>query len=432
MRPGRVLRDPPRVSILEVEWGEPLLQRTPDPELAAKAREGGRVNPATDVFVPVPWLYLAANILNRRLLRLVWLDHDLADLSGLVISQDNSCRYCYAVQRMLLTSVGFAEERIAKLEETFLLAELGPRERAALEFARRVSRSNPLVTRADLEPLRAAGLSDEEVQELCGLVALNLFFNRISTIPANPTAGWEALPDRWYVRWFRPIVSLYIQRGVRGRAKPLRLEAQEREGPFAYLTNALDGHPVARELRQTLDAMWASPVTPPLTRALCFAVVARALGAERAEREATELARGEGLSADEVADVLANLASPRLDPVSALAVPFSRQTVWYDVPDLQRRARALHGEIDREGLPRDRGRHLARERRLPARLPGMTLPLWVVAALPFVVATLAVLWWRSRRQAEQLTRRLRSAPAKTWRTSRRPSAASPPTRWSSA
>ncbi len=47
------------------------------------------------------------------LLHIGW---DLAGLIGLVVSQDNSCRYCYAGTRVLLTLMGVAEERIQKLE----------------------------------------------------------------------------------------------------------------------------------------------------------------------------------------------------------------------------------------------------------------------------------------------------------------------------
>lgn len=334
------------MAVRDVEWSDPILQAQADPELEAIARRGGRVGEAAACYAPVRWAYLGNVRLSQRLLNRVALDHDLADLAELVVSQDNSCRYCYALQRALLRGVGFTEERIQKLEETFLLAELGPRERAALEFARSVSRSNPLVTAVELQPLRDAGFSPLEVKELAVIAGLTLFFNRISTIAAVPPQSWEALPDRWLVRWLQPLIKLYLNRRVRLRARPVHLRDDQRQGPFSYLTNALDGHPVAGELRQIFDEMWASDHLSRRAKALCFAVVARALGSARAEAETAELATKEGLSSAEFEETLANLASPALDPVERLLVPFSRQTVWYQVPDLQRHAREL-----RDALP---------------------------------------------------------------------------------
>jgi len=338
------------VSVRNVEWGEPLLERLPDPELEAIARRGGRVQGGMAYFTAVPWVYLALVRLNQRLMSRMALDHDLADLAGLVVSQDNSCRYCYAVQRALLQLVGFADERIAKLEETFLLAELGPRERAALEFARRVSRSNPLVGARDLESLRRHGFSELEIQELASIAALNVLFNRSSTIPAIPAKRWEELPDRWTMQLLKPLMSVYVKRRVRGRDEARRLSDDQRSGPFSYLTNALDGHPFAGELRLTLDEMWRSEHLGRRAKALCFAVVARALGCGRAEQEATSLACEQGLSPEQMHEVLANLSSPVLDETERVLVPFSRQTVWYQVPDLQRRSREVSEALDPEAF----------------------------------------------------------------------------------
>ena len=41
---------------------------------------------------------------------------DLAGRVGLVVSQDNSCRYCYAGARALLNLMGVDDQRIRKLE----------------------------------------------------------------------------------------------------------------------------------------------------------------------------------------------------------------------------------------------------------------------------------------------------------------------------
>ena len=94
----------------------------------------------------------------------VFLKPDLADEVGLVVSQDNSCRYCFGAQRAFLRILGMKEARITRLEQDLLTGDFTPQDRAALEFARRLSRSSPLVSQVDIEALRRGGFSDAEVR----------------------------------------------------------------------------------------------------------------------------------------------------------------------------------------------------------------------------------------------------------------------------
>lgn len=86
---------------------------------------------------------------------LVHLDLQLGDLIQLVVSQENSCRYCYAAVRSLLRIQGMSEARIQRIEGNLTRADLSPREMAAIAFARAQSRSGlaaaPVVTYAVLE-----------------------------------------------------------------------------------------------------------------------------------------------------------------------------------------------------------------------------------------------------------------------------------------
>jgi len=136
-------------------------------------------------------------------LPLTCLDPEFVELVALVVSQDNSCRYCYAATRSMLKILGFPDERIRRLEEDMLAAELSPAQQAGLAFARRVSRANPLASRADAEPLRLTGYGLEAAKELTFTAAINVFFNRIATLPALPTEVMERLADHWYVKLLR-------------------------------------------------------------------------------------------------------------------------------------------------------------------------------------------------------------------------------------
>ena len=83
----------------------------------------------------------------------VRIDPNLVDQAGLVVSQDNSCRFCFAVQRAFLRVLGMSEKRISRLVQDLLTGDFSPRERAALDYARRISQSKPLASASDLQPL---------------------------------------------------------------------------------------------------------------------------------------------------------------------------------------------------------------------------------------------------------------------------------------
>jgi AhpD family alkylhydroperoxidase len=336
------------ISMQEVEWEPPLLAPKHDAAIEARAKQlAGYVPGGTAYFAGVPWLAEALTLMHVANMTRVHIDHDLADLVGLVVSQDNSCRYCFAAQRTLLRFVGHPEERIRQLERDVRTADLPPAKRVALEFARRLSRANPLVTPADTAVLREAGYGDDEIREISAQAGLLIFFNRISTLAALPPEPMERLPDRWWARLLRPVGALKIA-GMRHRSTGERLREDQRTGPFVFVTNALDGLPTAPALRQSIDGLFASPVLGRRAKILVFVLVARALGCICSEREATALLADDGLPPEETERVLSHLASPALDPVEAVVVPFARETVWYEAAPLQRRAREVQHRLTNE------------------------------------------------------------------------------------
>jgi AhpD family alkylhydroperoxidase len=337
-------------SLRDVPWGECLLEPVADPEIERRIRAaagGERMGATLRHFVAAPWVAEALHRLNRRVMTRVHLDHDLSDLAGLAVSQDNSCRYCYAAQRALLRILGFSESRIRRVEQDFTEGAFTPAEKAAIEYARKVSRANPLAVLADAEGLRREGFTEDAIRELAAQATIHVLFNRTSTLAALPPTSFEALPDRWWARWFRPALAP-IARRFRHREGPVRLHETKRTGPYSFVVNALDGLSVAGELRDVVDAMDASPILARRCKALMFAVIARALGSERALAEATAMATGEGVSPAWVAGVVDHLSAPDLTPQESLLIPFARDTVWYESPRIQERARAVCGRLTRE------------------------------------------------------------------------------------
>jgi AhpD family alkylhydroperoxidase len=331
-----------------IEWEQCLVPSASNPELEREVRRHlGTVPTYVGYLGWCPWIVRALLHSHPGSVGLVYVTPALAEALSLVVSQDNSCRYCYAAHRATLRVMGFREEQIHRLEQHVVPAALGPASEAALELAHRVSRCDPPPTPADKRAVVDAGFDPLAVQEIIVVAAMNVWANRISTIPALPPESMESFPDRWYVKLARPIMSRVMTRrwrkGRLGEAPP-----NPPDRPFAYTVAALDGLPVALALGRLIDATWSSPHLSTRAKALVFAVVAHALGCGPSAHEARRLLAAEGMDDERLAPVLANLASPELDEIESLIVPFARETVRYQPAQIQRRARLLAEKLSTE------------------------------------------------------------------------------------
>jgi alkylhydroperoxidase family enzyme len=278
-------------------------------------------------------------------LQLLHVGSDLAEMVALVVSQDSACRYCFSATRGVLGILGFSEARIQRLEGDLLTGDLPAADRAALLFARRVSRSVPPVHAADAAPLREAGWSDAAVQELAALTAINVFFNRTTTLAALP---YEAV-ERWFARPTMRLLKPLLRHFVRARraAQPMPLTAAERQGAFAMPINAYDGVPLAKRLRIAVDACLGGSSLGPRATALVFAVVGRGMGCTLSEREGTRLLLADGFPADEIEPALAHLAAPSLGGLERAAATLARDSIWPQPAALQRQARGVREQMTR-------------------------------------------------------------------------------------
>jgi len=231
---------------------------------------------------PLPWLV-------RALTELV--DHPVAfappalcDLVALAVSQDNSCRYCYGIQRAVLRIHGYRDEQIDRLVRDAHMGDLTAGERAALDFARRLTRSNPRPGRSEHDAVVAAGLSPIVVAEVGAIAAAGNFANRVATLLALPAEPLAAFVQSRVFRVVRPLMAWRM----RPRPKAPEPLPHPNDGPCARLVAALDGSPSARVLRHIIDDALASPVLPRRTKMLMLAVVGKALGCRYAQQEARD------------------------------------------------------------------------------------------------------------------------------------------------
>jgi alkylhydroperoxidase family enzyme len=265
------------------------------------------------------------------------------------VSQENSCRFCYATQRVLLRAQGLPERRIRQLEDDFVAAQLDHRERAALEFARRISRCSLHPSGADRAALADAGWSEEAIKELAFVATAHVYFNLVATIPALPVQRVERLSGNWLLGVLAPLMGRRIRaHQVRGDRQVLPPEL--RTGPYAGLVQSLDGLPAALALHRVLDEAWQSPQLPARAKGLVLAVVARGVGCPRSEAEARRLLEATGMEPAEIEEAVAHLGAHSLDSLEAMVVPFARETIRYRPVQVQRRARQLAASLEQAQL----------------------------------------------------------------------------------
>ena len=319
-----------------MEWAECWLEPTPvPPELARDVRRmtGGVVPAWATHLARVPWVVRATGRFAEK--RIAYMPLELWDLIAFVVSQDNSCRFCYGATRAMLSVRGYRDDQIDRLERDVHLADLTRAERAALDFARKVSHANPRPAAADRMALAVAGLSAPAVAEIAYATAATGFPNRISTFFALRPEAIERWVRNPLFRLVRPIAAR-MMRGKHKRPRPA-----PSAGPCGDVVAALGDAPAATTLRTTIDEALASPVLPRRTKLLMLGVIGRALGCDRSEIEAREALADEGLGRADVDTILTNLGSPMLDRRDALLVPFARETVRYQNGIIQRRVREL-------------------------------------------------------------------------------------------
>jgi alkylhydroperoxidase family enzyme len=330
-----------------IDWGECLVPlATTPPDLATHLRKLlGVVPDWTPRVAPNPWLARAYGRLAAK--PVAHLPSETVDLIALVVSQDNSCRYCYGTQRAFFKILGYSAERIAQLERDFHIAAITAEQRAALDFTRRVSRAHPRPGPQDVEPLLRLGFSHLAIAEIVFVTSASAFNNRLATLLALPPGRLEAVVEWRFFTLLRPLVARRI-RGL-GFSAP-EAASEPTQVPFGAVVAGLDGSPAAGALRRILDEAFASTFLPTRTKALMMAVIAKALDCARSEAAARALAADAGVAPRVVDDVLATLGSSALDARERRLIPFARETVRYDVRTIQQRMREVSRGLTHEEI----------------------------------------------------------------------------------
>jgi AhpD family alkylhydroperoxidase len=297
----------------------------------------GTIPPGNEFFVEVPWLFRHAcfsrAIPNR-------LPGGLADLVGFVVSQDNSCRYCYGAQRAMLRFMGYKEGQIDRIEKDVQASEISPKDQTALDFARRLSRSNPRPAKGELAALEKAGFSRDDIVGIAMVAAGFCGHNRLATMlqipPFEPLEAASRNPIKkfFFMRGMKAMMAKQVEPTFEKLPPDVKL-------PAASVLAATSETPAGRERANAIKEMWESDGLPKRAKALVFAVVARALDCKRTQDDAVTLLRGEGMTDAEIDEVLETLDGESLTDLEREVVAFARDSVRYQADSIIQRTREL-------------------------------------------------------------------------------------------
>ena len=101
----------------------------------------------------------------------------LGEQIAVAIADRNDCEYCLAAHTVLGRKAGATAEEMSAAQGG---QSADPKTAAALKFAVAVVNNRAQIADGDVDALRAAGFSDEEVVEILAHVALNLFTNYVN------------------------------------------------------------------------------------------------------------------------------------------------------------------------------------------------------------------------------------------------------------
>ncbi|HQZ44910.1 MAG TPA: peroxidase-related enzyme [Usitatibacteraceae bacterium] len=99
-------------------------------------------------------------------------------------SAANRCLYCIVAHGAILRAYSKKPLLADQVAGNYLKADLSPRERAILDFAMKVALEADRVEEGDFAPLRAHGLSDEDVWDVGAIAAFFALSNRMANLTA--------------------------------------------------------------------------------------------------------------------------------------------------------------------------------------------------------------------------------------------------------
>jgi uncharacterized peroxidase-related enzyme len=103
------------------------------------------------------------------------------EMIAVVVSTVNRCHYCMVSHGAALRKLTGDPVLVEQLRTNYKYADLEARERAMLDFAVKLTEESSRCTEDDVEALREAGWSDEDIMDITEVAAMFNFTNRLAS-----------------------------------------------------------------------------------------------------------------------------------------------------------------------------------------------------------------------------------------------------------
>lgn len=113
------------------------------------------------------------------------------EMVAVVVSAVNRCYYCLVAHGAAVRQLSGDPQLGEMMVMNYRVAELQPRQRALLDFAWKLTETPHLVGDPDRAALREAGLSEEDIFDLCAVVGFFNMSNRVAS-------GVDMMPNPEY------------------------------------------------------------------------------------------------------------------------------------------------------------------------------------------------------------------------------------------
>jgi uncharacterized peroxidase-related enzyme len=142
---------------------------------------------APKLFFAVAFLY---GMLDRKKSPI---DPVLRSLVTVRVSQLNGCRFCVDLNSATLSQRGVPDEKIGELDRWRDSRSFNEKERAALDYAEKVTLSQQGITDEHFAPLRAH-FDDDAIIELTALIAFQNLSSKFNSALGVPAQGFCRIP----------------------------------------------------------------------------------------------------------------------------------------------------------------------------------------------------------------------------------------------
>jgi len=103
------------------------------------------------------------------------------EMIAVVVSTVNRCHYCMVSHSAFLRKLTGDPLLVEQLRTNHAYADIESRERAMLDFAVKLTERSSACTEEDVQALREAGWSDEDVMDIAEVAAMFNFTNRLAS-----------------------------------------------------------------------------------------------------------------------------------------------------------------------------------------------------------------------------------------------------------